>query len=102
MIQINVHAGNQAEKQVHELCEALHHARVWSITDRRSTRHLRLVHSSGTVHGSVKRVRSKDPEVLAFDCTAKDKAQEAITAGRFINLVLRDLQQVSDINIHRA
>jgi hypothetical protein len=59
------------------------------------------MHSSGTVKGSVRRVESGDPEVLAFACSAKDEAQEAITVGRFINLVLRDVEAVSDISIHR-
>jgi hypothetical protein len=101
MIRIRVHAGKNAETRIHELCTALRHARIWSITDRRCTKHLHLIHSSGTVKGSVRRVRSVEPEVLTFDCTAKDEAQEAITVGRFINLVLRDLEAVSDISIHR-
>ncbi|HSR20635.1 MAG TPA: hypothetical protein VLL49_06945 [Anaerolineales bacterium] len=101
MIQIKVNAGQGAERRVHELCDALRHARVWSIADRRCTRNLQLKHSSGTVQGSIRRIQSKDPEVLAFDCRAKDEAQEAITAGRFVNLVLRDLPAVSDISLHR-
>ena len=87
MVQIRVHAGKDAEERVHELCEALRHARVWKIGDRRYTRHLHLIHSSGTVRGSVRRVKSDDPQVLTFDCSARGGAQEAITAGRFVNLV---------------
>lgn len=101
MIRISVRAGKDTEARVHELCESLRRARIWKITDRRRTRHLHLVHSSGTVRGSVRRVQSDDAEVLTFDCTAKGEAQEAITAGRFVNLVLRDLPAVADINVHR-
>jgi len=101
MIQIKVNTGKGTEARVHELCDALRRARIWKISDRRYTKHLHLIHSSGTVKGSVRRVRSSDPAILAFDCTAKDEAQEAITVGRFINLVLRDLGEVSDISIHR-
>ena len=101
MIQIKVNAGKGAEKQVHELCETLRHARVWAVSDRRYTKHLHLTHSSGNVKGRVKRVESADPEILTFDCTARSGVQEAITAGRFVNLVLRDMSSVSDISIHR-
>lgn len=101
MIQIRVNAGKNAEVQVHALCDALRHARVWAIRDRRFTKHLKLTHSSGTVKGRVQRVESADPGILSFDCTASSEAQEAITAGRFVNLVLRDMGSVSDISIHR-
>jgi len=102
MIGITVHAGEDPEARVHELCEAIRHARVWSIRDRRRTRNLRLVHSSGNVTGTIRRVKSDDPASLDFECNAKDVAQEAITTGRFVNLVLRDLVSVSDITIHRT
>ena len=102
MIQIKVNAGKNAEAGVHELCEALRHARIWEVSDRRRTKHLRLTHSSGTVSGIVRRVKSDDPAVLTFDCTARGPAEEAVTAGRFVNLVLRDLRSVSDVSIHRG
>jgi hypothetical protein len=101
MIQIRVNTGKNTEARVHELCDSLRRARIWTITDRRRTKHLHLIHTSGTVKGSVRRVNSKDPGILAFDCTAKDNAQEAITVGRFVNLVLRDLDAISDISVHR-
>jgi hypothetical protein len=101
MIRITVQAGKNAQAGIHELCSALSHARVWHVSDRRRTKHLHLVHSSGTVKGSVRRVKAEDRELLTFDCSGKDEAQEAITAGRFVNLVLRDLHTVSDISIHR-
>jgi len=102
MIDITVQAGKDPEARLHELCEAVRHARVWTIRDRRRTRNLRLDHSSGNVHGSIRRIHSADTERLEFECTAKDDAQAAITTGRFVNLVLRDLESASDITIHRT
>jgi hypothetical protein len=102
MIDITVRAGDDPEARVHELCEAVRHARVWTIQDRRCTRNLRLDHSSGNVQGSIRRIPSPGAERLEFQCTAKDDTQAAITAGRFVNLVLRDLKSASDITIHRS
>jgi hypothetical protein len=101
MIHIKVHAGKDPEARIHELCETLQHARIWKVSDRRCTRKLKLLHSSGTVRGTIRRTVSDDPEYAAFACTAKDRVQEAITAGRFVNLVLRDMASVSDLTIQR-
>ena len=102
MIRIQVHAKEKPETRVRELCQALQHARIWKVSDRRCTKNLQLIHSSGTVTGTIRRVNPDDPASLQFQCKAKDSAQEAITTGRFVNLVLRDLASVSDITIHRA
>lgn len=101
MIQIRVHAGKDPERRIHELCDAVQHARIWRVKDRRCTRNLNLIHSSGTVTGSIHRAKSRDPEYLEFECKAKDRTLEAITAGRFVNLVLRDMASVTEVDIHR-
>jgi hypothetical protein len=101
MIQIKVNAGKNHEALVHSLCETLRHARIWTVKDRRCTQHLVLQHTSGTVKGTIKRVGSHDPDLLEFECKAKDRNQEAITAGRFVNLVLRDLASVSELSVVR-
>jgi len=101
MIQIKVLATKDPQRRVQELCEALRSARIWKMSDRRCTKNLKLIHASGTVRGEIRRVNSDSVGELEFECTAKDAAQAAITAGRFVNLVLRDLESVSDIHIHR-
>ena len=99
MIQIRVHAEPEPQKRVLELCEALKRARVWKMDDRRCTRNLILRHSSGTVSGTIRRVNPGAHSELQFECEAVNQAQEAITAGRFVNLVLRDMTQVSQVTI---
>jgi hypothetical protein len=102
MIKISVQAGKDPERRVHELCEAIKKARIWTVKDRRSTRNLRLIHSSGNVKGTIHRTKSADPAHLDFECRAKDSDQEAITTGRFVNLILRDVPEASELTIRRA
>jgi hypothetical protein len=49
----------------------------------------------------VREVKSDDPECLVFSCTAPSLAEEAITAGRFVHLVFRDLEAASEITLRR-
>lgn len=102
MIRIRVQVGQDGKRRAHELFEAVkQHARVWRSSDLRRTRNLTLIHEARNVKGKVREVKSVNPEYLAFNCTARTAAEEAITAGRFVHLVLRDLAEVSDITLHR-
>lgn len=102
MIRIVIDAGQDIQTRVSELYDAVREeARVWSMGDLRRTKNLKLIHSSRNVKGTVRGVKAEDPQHLAFECRAKDSAQEAITAGRFVNLILRCMTSVSQINIER-
>jgi hypothetical protein len=99
MIQIRVRTEQEPQRCVRELCEALKRARVWKMSDRRCTRNVTLQHSSGTVSGTVHRVNPGARGDLQFECEAASPVQGAITAGRFVNLVLRDMTAVSQVTI---
>jgi len=102
MIRIQVHVGPDAKRRTRELYQAVkQHARVWRSADLTQPEHLTLIHEARNVKGRVRGVQSKDPEYLAFSCTGRTEVEEAITAGRFVHLVFRDLQAVSDISLHR-
>jgi hypothetical protein len=51
--------------------------------------------------GRVREVKSDDPQCLAFSCMAANPAEEAITAGRIVHLVFRDLEAAPDITLRR-
>jgi len=103
MIRIRVNVGQDIEARVGELYDAVREeTRVWSMSDLRRTKNLKLVHTARNVSGTIRRVKSNDPEYLEFECKAKDGIQEAITAGRFVHLVLRYVASVSEITIHRT
>jgi hypothetical protein len=102
MIRIRVNTGQDTQARVNELYDAVREeTRVWSMGDLRRTKNLKLVHTARNVKGTVRRIKSSDPEYLDFECKAKDSTQEAITAGRFVHLVLRYMASVSDISIER-
>jgi predicted P-loop ATPase/GTPase len=102
MIRIRVNAGQDAQTRVSELYDAVREeTRVWSMSDMRRTKNLKLVHSARNVKGTIRRVKSNDSEYLEFECKAKDEIQEAITAGRFVHLVLRYMPSISEVAIHR-
>lgn len=102
MIRIRVNTGQDTQARVNELYDAVREeTRVWSMGDLRRTRNLKLVHTARGVKGTVRRVRPSDSEYLDFECKAKDSIQEAITAGRFVHLVLRYMASVSSISIER-
>jgi hypothetical protein len=102
MIRIVLDSGQDIQACVSELYDAVREeARVWSMSDLRRTKNLKLIHSSRNVKGTVRRVKAEDRQHLVFECKAKDSAQEAITAGRFVNLILRCMTTVSQIIIER-
>jgi hypothetical protein len=99
MIRIKVHVGNEARKRENELLQAVRqHARVWKAGQTAS---LTFIHQARNVKGRVREVKSDDPECLLFSCTAPSLAEEAITAGRFVHLVFRDLEGASEITLRR-
>lgn len=102
MIRIKVHVGNDARKRERELLLAVRqHARVWKPSQKSQTASLTFVHQARNVKGRVREVKSDDPECLVFSCTAPSLAEEAITAGRFVHLVFRDLEAASEITLRR-
>jgi len=99
MIRIKVHVGDGAKRREHELLQAVRqHARVWKAGQ---TATLTFIHQARNVKGRVRGVKSDDPECLVFSCTAPSLAEEAITAGRFVHLVFRDLEAASEITLRR-
>jgi hypothetical protein len=99
MIRIKVHVGNEAKRRERELLQAVRqHARVWRPGQTAS---LTFIHQARNVTGRVREVKSDDPECLLFSCTAPSLAEEAITAGRFVHLVFRDLEAASEITLRR-
>ena len=99
MIRIKVHVGHEAKQREHELLQAVRqHARVWKPGETAS---LTFIHQARNVKGRVREVKSDDPECLVFSCTAPSLAEEAITAGRFVHLLFRDLETASEITLHR-
>jgi hypothetical protein len=102
MIRIRVHVGKGARRRERELLQAVQqHARVWKPAQARQPASLTFVHQARNVKGRVREVQSGDPECLMFSCTAPSPAQEAITAGRFVHLVFRDLAAASEITLRR-
>lgn len=102
MIHIIIDTNQDIPARVSELYDAVREeTRVWSMGDLRRTKNLKLVHSARNVRGTVRRVKVDDLQYLQFECKAKDAAQEAITAGRFVNLVLRYMTSVSQLTIKR-
>ena len=102
MIRIKVHVGDGAKKRERELLQAVQqHARVWKSGRTGETASLTFIHQARNVKGRVREVKSDDPTCLTFSCTAASPAQEAITAGRFVHLVFRDLEAASEITLRR-
>lgn len=102
MIRIKVQVGSEAKKRERELLLAVQqHARVWKPAHTGQSAALTFVHQARNVKGRVREVRSDDPECLVFSCTAPSLAEEAITAGRFVHLVFRDLEAASEITLRR-
>ena len=102
MIRITVDVGRDAQARISELYDAVREeTRVWKMADLRRTKNLKLIHSARNVKGTIRRVKSLAPECIEFECKAKDDVQEAITAGRFVHLVLRYLPSASEIALHR-
>jgi hypothetical protein len=103
MIRIKVRVGSEVRQRERELYQAVEqHARVWKPGRARGQpAHLTFIHEAPNVKGRVREVKSDDPECLVFSCTGRTHTEEAITAGRFVHLVLRDLADVSDISLHR-
>jgi hypothetical protein len=102
MIRIKVNAGEDTEESVSKLYDAVREGtQVWSMSDLRRTRNLRLVHTARNTTGTIRRVKCDEPKYVEFECKAKDAVFEAVTAGRFVNLVLRHMSAVCDIEIHR-
>lgn len=102
MIHIMVDAGQDIEARVNELYDAVREeTRVWSMSDLRRTKNLKLIHSARNVKGIIRRVKADNPQHLVFECKAKDATQEAITAGRFVHLILRYMPSASKIAIDR-
>jgi len=103
MIRVKVFVGPDAATRIDQLYKAVRgETRVWSMNDLRRRKNLVLAHTARNVKGTVRRVKSADPEWLEFECKARDETQEAITAGRFVHLVLRYMPAVKDLSIHRA
>jgi hypothetical protein len=102
MIRIKVYVGDEPRRKEHQLVQAVQqHARVWKSTHPGRTAALTFVHEARNVKGRVRGVKSDDPECLVFSCTARSQAEEAITAGRFVHLVFRDLEAASEITLRR-
>lgn len=102
MIRVTISVGDDGQARIDELYQAVRsETRVWSMGDLRRTRNLVLTHTASKVKGTVRRAKSSDPECLEFECKAKDEAQEAITAGRFVHLVLRYMPSVKELRLHR-
>jgi hypothetical protein len=102
MIRIKVHVGSGAKRREHELLLAVReHARVWKPGQTGQSASLTFIHQARNVRGRVREVKSDDPECLVFSCTAPSLAEEAITAGRFVHLVFRDLDAASEITLRR-
>jgi hypothetical protein len=102
MIHITVDAGQDVQARVNELYDAVREeTRVWSMSDLRRTKNLKLIHSARNVKGIIRRVKADNPQHLVFECKAKDVTQEAITAGRFVHLILRYMPSASRITIDR-
>jgi len=103
MIKIRVNTGKGVQTRVSELYDAVREeTRVWSMSDLRRTKNLKLVHKARNVKGVIRRVKPKDRNLLEFECKAKDTVQEAITAGRFVHLVLRYMPSVSEVSVERT
>ena len=102
MIRIQIDAGQNLQARVDELFAAVtQKARVWRISDRRRKRYLEMTHAARNVRGTVRRVDLKDEDHLSFECHARDQVQEAITAGRFVHLVLRHSPTATTILVER-
>jgi hypothetical protein len=102
MIRITVNAGQDRDTRINELYDAVREeTRVWSMDDLRRTKYLKLVHKGRGFKGTVRRVKSDNPASIQFECKAKGADFEAITAGRFVHLVLRYIPAVSEISIER-
>ena len=101
MIHMTVDTNKDIGARVSELYDAIENTHVWKMSDRRRTKNLKLTHESQNVMGTVRRINVKNKSQLEFECKSKDPTQEAITAGRFVNLLLRHLESVSHIVIER-
>jgi hypothetical protein len=103
MIQIAIEAKGDLKARVDEIYEAVRQeTRVWKMGDLRRTRNIKLVHKVRDISGTVRRVRAKDGDALHFECKSQDPASEAITAGRFVHMVLRYMSSVRKITLEPA
>ncbi len=103
MIQIAIEAKGDLKARVDEIYEAVRQeTRVWKMGDFRRTKNLKLIHKARDISGTVRRVTAKDGDALHFECKSKDAASEAITAGRFVHMVLRYMSSVRKVTLEPA